>query len=313
MKRADKTIQKRAQLIERTAQALSVAPSEAERLLRIKPKQSFRNREGEPTVESLAALGWSGTLVDWCEQGYTIDGDKRVVSDSPQAGRGGVYVQNAASWIPVIVLDPRPGEKVLDMCAAPGGKSIHLYDLANGDIELWVNDNSFPRMKKLESNLARCGVLNYRSSLHDATKLSRHLPVEYFDKILLDAPCSGEGMMDISRAKDFLYWSPSQIRRLHSQQKQLLREAWRLLKPGGTLVYSTCTIAPEENEAVIDYAIRRLEDIEIEPVDLCLPNRVSTVGKWHNKIYDERVGVALRLKPSEYIEAFFVAKMYKTP
>jgi 16S rRNA C967 or C1407 C5-methylase (RsmB/RsmF family) len=148
--------------------------------------------------------------------------------------------------------------------------------------------------------------------LHDARQLTRWFEPG-FDKILLDAPCSGEGLISLSQPKDLNMWSPAQIKRLQQLQKRLLTQAWQLLKPGGRLVYSTCTIAPEENEAVISYALRTFDDAVLLPVEISLPNRVPAVLAWRGKTFDGRVESALRLQPSKNIEAFFVAVLEKQP
>lgn len=305
---------KRQQIIERTSLALGVPTDEAETLLAAGTRQSFRIRRNQlDALQNITALGWEGRAVAWYPDGYTIDSDKRIVSDSDAAAKGDIYVQNAASWLPPLLLNPQVGDKILDVCAAPGGKAAHVHDLVDGQCELWVNDNSRPRLAKLRANFARLGVRGYKETLHDATRLSRSLPHEYFDKILLDAPCSGEGMMQLDRQKDFEYWSLAQIRRLSSLQKRVISEAWRLLAPGGRLVYSTCTMAPEENEVVVSYALRHLEGAVLQQVVLDVPHRVAAVTTWNDHPLDSRVKDCVRLAPSQAAEAFFVAVFTKQP
>ena len=147
--------------------------------------------------------------------------------------------------------------------------------------------------------------------LSDATRLSQQLPAESFDKILLDAPCSGEGLMTLDDLKLFDSWSVAHIRRLSALQKKILTNAWRLLKPGGALVYSTCTMAPEENEAVVDYFLRKHPDASLEPVSFDLDNRLPAVSLWNDKPFENDLSPCLRLMPSTSYEAFFVAKLVK--
>lgn len=262
----------------------------------------------------------SGTLpttlftrpVDWCEHGFLMERSQAAYDALIQSGQ--VYIQNAASWLPVLALEPQAGEHILDMCAAPGGKSSHIQAIAQNQAHLVCNDNSRPRLMKLQANLERLGA-QAEFSLADATRLSRRDDIGLFDKILLDAPCSGEGLMTLrpQDAKLFDSWSPAHIRRLSDLQKKLITEAWRLLRPGGTLVYSTCTMAPEENEAVVDYLLRRQPDAKLAPMSPPeLPNRVPAAAEWNGRTFTHDLSACLRLVPGELTEAFFVAKLCKT-
>lgn len=312
---AEKLAQKRQQLVERTALALAVSEDEALVLLQTERQQSLRinmlKTDADAALTALKYLGWSGEQYSWCPEGYTIAADRKVVRDSDLFADGLVYIQNAASWLPVLALDAQAGDAVLDVCAAPGGKTSHIAASTGNKASITANDNSRPRLAKLRANLDRLGVTEYETTLYDAAQLARKLEGQTFDRILLDAPCSGEGMMYYSRDKDFATWSVAQIHRLQALQKRILSQAWRLLEPGGRLVYSTCTMAPEENEAVIDYFLRKNEDAELIPYAIELANTVSPVLNWNDKSYDSRISGTLRLKPSEQIEAFFVCILEK--
>lgn len=253
--------------------------------------------------------------VYWADT-YSFQADATTlqrINNSALVDEGKVYIQNAASWLPVFALDPQPGERILDVCAAPGGKSSHIQALTLNRSVLVCNDNSKPRLLKLQRNMERLGaVAEYM--LADATRLSRILEPASFDKILIDAPCSGEGLMTLLAEDEKLFdsWSVAHIRRLSDLQKRLTLEAWRLLRPGGVLVYSTCTMAPEENEAVVDYLLRKQPDAKLLPFDLNLENRAPVVSKWNDRPYQNDLNHCLRLLPSELTEAFFVAKITKT-
>lgn len=121
--------------------------------------------------------------------------------------------------------------------------------------------------------------------------------------------------MSLESSKDFDSWSVAHIKRLQQLQKKLIIQAWQLLKPGGTLVYSTCTMAPDENEAVVDYLLRRFDNARLDSLDYlreAVPNVVPPVTSWNNKSYHSDIHRALRLAPSRQIEAFFIAKLTKT-
>lgn len=312
---AEKLAQKRQQLVERTALALAVSEDEALALLRTGRQQSLRINTLKANVKSALAelkdLGWTGEQYSWCPEGYTIASDRVAVRDSDLFTDGSVYIQNAASWLPVLALQAGADDAVLDVCAAPGGKTSHIAAATGNKASITANDNSRPRLAKLRANLERLGVTEYEVTLFDAAQLARKLEGERFDRILLDAPCSGEGMMRYESDKDFTTWSVAQIHRLQTLQRRILAQAWQLLEPGGRLVYSTCTMAPEENEAVIDYFLRKNEDAVVIPYTIDLPNKVAPVLGWNGKTYDSRISGALRLKPSEQIEAFFVCILEK--
>lgn len=314
----DKYPLKREALVQRTTLALNVSEDSATELLSIPRGQSLRINTLKISVdEALASLDEAGvrySTIPWTPEGVFIDSNLNTVRDSTEVAEGALYIQNAASWLPVLALNPQKGEKVLDMCAAPGGKTSHIAQAAHNEALITANDNSRPRLHKLQNNLARMGVEHVDYLLHDATRLAQKLGEAQFDKILLDAPCSGEGMMTLDNKKDFESWSVAHIKRLQQLQKKLVAQAWQLLKPGGTLVYSTCTMAPEENEAVLDYLLRHNDDIDIdslEPFRSQLPNSVAPVLQWNGKSYDPRLAHSLRLAPSPHVEAFFVAKLTK--
>ncbi len=310
-------LKKRDIWVERTMRVTGREKSRVEELLTTPRTQSFRlnplvsiNAESLYKVKSQGInaeeINWGGGVV-----GYTCsEVDMRKLRDSELTTNGEVYIQNTASWLPVIALDPKPGETVLDVCAAPGGKASHIQALTGNVSKLTCNDNSKPRLMKLKANMKRLGAVS-DYTLCDATRLSRSFQSEAFDKILLDAPCSGEGLMTLTDMKLFDSWSVAHIRRLSDLQKKILSESWQVLKPGGTLVYSTCTMAPEENEAVIDYFLRKNPEAKLEMLDFPLENSISALSSWNDKQFTNNLSECLRLTPGKLTEAFFVAKIIK--
>jgi NOL1/NOP2/sun family putative RNA methylase len=313
-KTTDKTPQKRAAWAERTAAITGLSPERTIELLSTPRQQSLRlnplKADPTQTLATLKQLGWTGQPYSWAADCYTVETGLEAIRDSELAANGAVYIQNAASWLPVLALDPQTDDDILDVCAAPGGKASHVAALTHNQADLTVNDNSRPRLAKMRANLERLGV-QAEYTLYDASRLAQKLSSDQFDKILLDAPCSGEGLMHYSRDKDFATWSVAQIQRLHSLQKQILLQAWQLLKPGGTMVYSTCTMAPEENEAVIDYLLRKRPDAQIQPLRYNLPNQMPPLTTWNNRSFHSEIAECIRLLPSPQIEAFFVCKLQK--
>lgn len=313
---SDRIADKRQSLVHRTAQILGVSEGAATDLLSIERRQSLRINTIKPMpslLADLAELGWKGDVYDWFTDGFTIDSGLEAIRDSALVANGNVYIQNAASWFPVLALQAQLGEKILDMCAAPGGKTSHIAAFAQNQAFITANDNSRPRLAKLRMNLERLGVDNVACTLYDAVSLARKLDGRQFDKILLDAPCSGEGMITLNSDRDVATWSVAHIKRLQHLQKRLIIQAWQLLKPGGLLVYSTCTMAPEENEAVIDYLLRSCPDALIQHVDAQVSNRTNAVMEWNGRQFSPQLTECLRLVPSLHVEAFFVCSVRKLP
>jgi 16S rRNA (cytosine1407-C5)-methyltransferase len=315
-KRQDRTIIKRQLLIERTAAAFAISEKEAEAWLRFPRQQSIRlnpliYKDRRPILNALAALGYEPIASNIDDNCYFISGDITALRDSNLVAQGNIYIQNASSWLPVIALQPRPGEAMLDMAAAPGGKASHIAAMTDNQAELWVNDNSRARIAKMKANFERLNVRPAVVTLHTIESLYKYLQPGSFDKILLDAPCSGEGLIRLSQPKSFENWSVAHIKRLQRLQKRAIMTAWQLLKPGGSLVYSTCTIAPEENETIIDYLLRRQPETELLPLDFEVPSRTPAVLSWNNKAYNSALSRCLRLAPHPQFEAFFVAKLRK--
>ncbi|TMV47801.1 rRNA cytosine-C5-methyltransferase [Paenibacillus mesophilus] len=190
--------------------------------------------------------------VPWVREGFYIPETERP-GKHPYYHAGLYYVQEPSAMAPVELLDVRPGDKVLDLCAAPGGKTTQIASKLQGRGLLVTNDNQPDRVKALVKNVELYGVTNAIVLNETPERLAPVLP-DYFDKILVDAPCSGEGMFrkDDSMAKGWDGLSPL---RYAAMQRHILAKAADMLKPGGRIVYSTCTFSPEENERIIaDFA-----------------------------------------------------------
>lgn len=190
------------------------------------------------------------------------DGIGRLVSHHA----GAFYVQDPSAMVAVCALDPKPGEKVLDLCAAPGGKSTQIAERLNGNGLLFSNEINKSRANILISNLERMGVKNAVVFSKRPSELCNEY-CEYFDKVLVDAPCSGEGMFR-KNSNAVLNWSLENSRGCALRQKEILNSAALALKPGGILVYSTCTFSTVENEEVIKWFLESRDDFDLEPIDV---------------------------------------------
>jgi len=228
---------------------------------------------------------------------------------------GYYYVQEIASMLPILALNPKPKEKILDLCASPGSKTTQMAARMVNTGTLIANEVSLGRIKILASNLERCGVTNTIITKKEGSALCRTFKRQemLFDKILIDAPCSGEGTLRTS-PKTFKMWNINTVKKLSKIQKGLLVSAFEILKVGGEIIYSTCTHAPEENEGVVDSIVRELGNrVKIEkpsiPVEI---NPRQGILRWHEKEYLEDLKLACRIYPHDNdTEGFFIIKLRK--
>jgi 16S rRNA (cytosine967-C5)-methyltransferase len=227
-------------------------------------------------------------------EGLRLQGTVDVAA-LPGYNEGWFYVQDEGAMLVSRCLQPKPGDTVIDVGAAPGGKTTHLAQLMGNAGEVWAVDPHPGRLRRLEENCRRLGVTNVRVATQDGTDLS-DLPMA--DRILLDVPCSGLGVLP---RKPDVRWrqTPEAIAGLTGVQHDLLAAAADRLKPGGTLVYSTCTISPEENQAVIRRFLQEHPDFRPGDLKACLP------AAWHADIED---GAMIQLLPPRHgVDGFFIA------
>ncbi|MCL5018332.1 MAG: RsmB/NOP family class I SAM-dependent RNA methyltransferase [Candidatus Pacearchaeota archaeon] len=224
---------------------------------------------------------------------------------------GYYYIQEIASMLPPLVLSPKPDEKVLDLCASPGSKTTQMSAMMENSGLLIANEMKIGRIKILAANTERCGVMNMIITKKDGIALCKRFKENnfLFDKILLDAPCSGEGTIR-STPRTLEMWNIKTIENLSKLQKSLIASAIEILKPNGELVYSTCTHAPEENEEVINFALKNF-NVKIEKINLPLKT-LAGITKFGEKEYLEDVKYACRVYPHlSDTEGFFISKIKK--
>lgn len=209
---------------------------------------------------------WPLTPVPWCGSGFLLNTPDVRPGLHPLHRAGVYYLQEPSAMAAAEALAPEPGEWVIDLAAAPGGKATHLASLMHNRGLLVANEVTGGRVRALGENLERWGTKNALVTQESVAKLAAQWGA-VFDRVLLDAPCSGEGMFRKS-GEALEQWSEHLVRSCAARQNELLFEAANLVKPGGVLVYSTCTFAPEENEAVINRFLSRNPEFRLEPLPL---------------------------------------------
>ena len=242
--------------------------------------------------------------VPWCKEGFFCD---REVGGTIEHQIGVIFSQEASSMIPAVALNPKPNMLVLDMCASPGGKTTQIAQYMLNEGCIVANDVKFDRINILVSNVQRCGVTIARITMKDGRFFKRFR--DTFDRVLIDAPCSNVGMI----RKNYRYlkmWSLKEVYSLSRLQKELILAGYRALKPGGVMVYSTCTLDPLENEEVIDYLLRNT-DARLERINLPV-RRTEPITEFEGRRFDEEVKKCLRIHPQDNdTEGFFIAKIVK--
>ena len=261
-----------------------------------------------PELKKRLEKNWALEQIPWCKEGFCIEHikkERRDIGNLIEHSLGYFYTQEAASMIPPIVLEPKGTDVVLDMAASPGSKTTQISALMDNKGILVANDINSERMKPLSLNVQRCGITNCIVTMMYGQRFSGF----QFDKILLDAPCSGTGTIRKS-LKTLRIWNPLMVQRLAHTQKSLIEIAFNNLKPGGTLVYSTCSNEPEENEAVIDFLLNKYENAKLEEIKLKNIKRSNGILEFEGNEYNEEIKKCLRIWPQDNdSEGFFVAKI----
>jgi 16S rRNA C967 or C1407 C5-methylase (RsmB/RsmF family) len=274
---------------------------------------AFRVNTTATTAEEVLPQLPEAHPIPWCPEAYRVAPEDRaaLVSSRPFE-QGHIYVQNAASFVPVVMLDPQPGETNLDLAAAPGGKTLHIASRMQNRGVLSAVEAVKSRFFRLKSNVDLAGADGLvRLYLKDGRRVGGACP-EMFDRILLDAPCSSEARFDVRDASTFAHWGVKKVREATRKQGGLLMSAIQALKPGGRLVYCTCSFAPEENEGVVSRALRRTGDsLEVESITLPLPNVRPGLTKWKGKFIDPRMDRAIRVLPDDLCHGFFAVSLRK--
>ena len=234
----------------------------------------------------------SDKRVSWANEAYYFDENVRP-GKHPYHEMGLYYIQEPSAMSAAALLAPKPGMRVLDLCAAPGGKSTQLATYLGDSGLLVSNEINTQRSRILSQNIERMGIKNAIVTNEDSFVLASHFP-GFFNAIQVDAPCSGEGMFR-KLPEAIEQWSMENVAICAARQKEILDNAAVMLKPGGTIVYSTCTFSKEENEDVIEYFLERHPDFTLEEMERFWPHKVDGEGHFVAKLV-RRGGVDTGLK-----------------
>lgn len=236
----------------------------------------------EERMRILKVLGISpDKKVSWANEAYYFDENVRP-GKHPYHEMGLYYIQEPSAMSAAALLAPKPGMRVLDLCAAPGGKSTQLATYLGDSGLLVSNEINTQRSRILSQNIERMGIKNAIVTNEDSFVLASHFP-GFFNAIQVDAPCSGEGMFR-KLPEAIEQWSMENVAICAERQKEILDNAAVMLKPGGTIVYSTCTFSKEENEDVIEYFLERHPDFTLEEMERFWPHKVDGEGHFVAKL-----------------------------
>lgn len=255
--------------------------------------------DAETVKRTLTEAGIRWQEVEWSKDALIIEEVREdAIRVLPCYERGEIYLQSLSSMIPALFMEPKAGESILDMAAAPGGKTTQMAALSENKAQITACEKNKVRAERLKYNLEKQGATHAVVMVEDARKLDDFFS---FDKILLDAPCSGSGTLTVDEHGIRQKFSKELITRSAKTQEEMLRKALKLLKPGHEMVYSTCSILEEENEA----SLRKILGKQAELVPLCADMLPGV------PLLPSKVEGAFCICPDERYEGFFVAKLRK--
>ncbi|UQS85354.1 RsmF rRNA methyltransferase first C-terminal domain-containing protein [Apilactobacillus apisilvae] len=239
--------------------------------------------------------------IEYCKYGYYGEINGKSIDHQS----GAIYSQEPSAMYVGEVADVKPGDKVLDLCAAPGGKTTHVASYMNNEGILVTNEIDYKRAKILTENVERFGSKNTIILNEDPKNLSKHFP-KFFDVILIDAPCSGEGMFR-KNPDATKYWNINYPIECSIRQKEIINQAMKMLKPGGKIIYSTCTFAPEEDEQIVEWM---LENFNVKTMPIYKYEGMSSGKPEWSKSKNPNLKDTVRLFPNKFKgEGHFVSKI----
>ncbi len=264
----------------------------------------------DKTKQNLESYGFSLEQMPWYKYGFFAKDDDRTkkLGNTLEHFLGQIYVQEASSMLPVIALDPQENDAVLDIAAAPGSKTTQISMHMNNTGTIVANEPQLSRISALQENLERNGALNHVITRNDG-RIFRRMP-DCFDCVLVDAPCSVEGTFRKDIKARHL-WAPNKVSQLAKLQYELLKSGIIAAKKDATIIYSTCTLSPEENELVINKALKE-DNVQLEKINLKGLDTSKGIIKYRNFEIDKELEKTVRIWPHKTdMEGFYLAKLRK--
>jgi 16S rRNA (cytosine1407-C5)-methyltransferase len=309
--------------ISRIASILRVHKGDVRRIFSQRARTTIRlnplKNNVRTTKRDLERRGYQLEAITWAPNTFFVNNrDKAEISQISEYQNGYFYIQDLASILDSLVLDPQKNEDILDMCSAPGSKTTHIAAITRNGSKILANDIEVSRTNSLRNVIEQFGARSAKITLSDGAEFGKKYP-NYFDRVLLDAPCSGEGRIYMKVEKSLRFWSIKKVKSSVMIQKSLIESAFKTLKPGGTLVYSTCTLEPDENEGVVSYLLDKYPNAQVEDIDIVNSPEfdkfrdLTTPGilHWSGKSYDPEVKKTVRIIPSSEMMGFYIAKITK--
>lgn len=254
----------------------------------------------EKIKKELKEVGIKYQGVSWSKEALVIENaSEREIQSLEIYKKGEIYLQSLSSMLPPIILEPEAGTDILDMAAAPGGKTTQIASIVNNKASITACEMNKIRAERLKYNIEKQGATSVYVMITDARKIDNFFS---FDKILLDAPCSGSGTLEINNQNLEKIFTEKLIKKSISSQLSLLEKAIKILKPGKEMVYSTCSILKEENEEVVSKVLSN-ENVEIVPIEFS--------GMKDLPLLTTRLEGTVCVQPNELYEGFFIAKIKK--
>ncbi|MEO1927765.1 MAG: RsmB/NOP family class I SAM-dependent RNA methyltransferase [Nautiliaceae bacterium] len=277
----------------------------------LKEKKEFsfrinRHKASLETIDELRKEGFNPKRVECSEWVYTLPmEDRKKITKTKTYTANKIYIQNLSSIISALALDVKEDDWVLDLAAAPGGKSLIFSEIARKVSAVEPDKGRFFRMKR---NFKEHGAKNIQTYNKDGRFVYKATG-EMFDRVFLDAPCSSEAHIDFNEG--ITWWNLKRVRRFAKLQKELIISAFEALKPGGEMIFATCTFSPEENEESVDFLLKKYENAEIMDVKLPIENIQNGLTKWEDKEFHPDVSKSVRILPKDAYSGFFFAKIKK--
>lgn len=238
---------------------------------------------------------------------YVSSEDKQKLVDSAVFKQHLIYIQNPASQLPPVILAPQPNENVLDLTAAPGSKTTQIAALMHNQGRIAAVEKIRDRFFHLQRNLKENGASIVKTYLKDGCSVWRYCPSQ-FDRVLIDAPCSSESRFSILEPESYVYWSLRKVKEMQNKQMKLLASALQCVRPGGLIVYSTCSFSPEENESVVNKLLEKMPNFfSIESINFPVSNKQAGLVEWQGKNFNEALSNTMRILPNRLYDGFYLA------